>query len=390
MAGDDGTNALLETARAFRPRILAAREQIEAGRRLPEDLARELARAGFFRMFLPAAYGGLELTPLAALDVLEELARADASVAWCVWNGNVHWTTVRLSTDVAAEIFADPDLILGNSTRASGRATAVEGGYRVTGRWSLVSGCQVSQWFILTCIVHDGDKPRLTAAGAPESRFMFCPASACRIVDTWRVAGLRGTGSHDVVVEDYFVPARHGSWYADPIVLPGPRYQFPFFSRVVPGLGAIALGIAQGAMESLIDLAVDKRAHERRPQSLREDRGAQTRLAQAEALVQSARAYLRDAVGRLWADVMAGGEASVPGRVQVRLASFHAATSAAQAVDLVYLTGGATALYESCPIERAFRDVHAVTQHIGVHPRAHEIAGRVLFGLEPDVPPAMV
>jgi indole-3-acetate monooxygenase len=106
--------------------------------------------------------------------------------------------------------------------------------------------------------------------------------------------------------------------------------------------------------------------------------------------VRSARAYLHDTVGRLWADVMGGGEATVPARAQVRLASFHAATSAAQAVDLVYLTGGATALYESCPIERAFRDVHAVTQHIGVHPRAQEIAGRVLFGLDPDVPPMMV
>ena len=390
MASDDGANTLLDTARAFRPRILAAREQIESGRRLPEDLARELARAGFFRMFLPAVYGGLDLTPVAGIDVLEELARADASVAWCVWNGNVHWTTVRLPRDVATEIFADPEMILGNSTRATGRATAVEGGYRMTGRWSLVSGCQVSQWFILTCIVHDGDKPRLTPTGAPESRLMFCPASACRIVDTWRVAGLRGTGSHDVVVEDHFVPARHGSWYADPIVLLGTRYQFPFFSRVVPGLGAIGLGIAQGAMEALVDLAGDKRAHERRPQALSDDRGAQTRLAQAEALVQSARAYLHDTVGRLWADVMGGGEATVPKRAQVRLASFHAATSAAQAVDLVYLTGGATALYESCPIERAFRDVHAVTQHIGVHPRAQEIAGRVLFGLDPDVPPMMV
>ena len=85
MASDDGANTLLDTARAFRPRVLAAREQIESGRRLPEDLARELARAGFFRMFLPAAYGGLDLTPVAGIEVLEELARADAPVAWCVW-----------------------------------------------------------------------------------------------------------------------------------------------------------------------------------------------------------------------------------------------------------------------------------------------------------------
>src|SRR3989442_10714031 len=90
----EGTT-VMEAAKAFRPRILAERERIEAGRRLPEDLARELARAGFFRIFLPAAYGGLDLTPKAATEVFEELARADASVAWCVWNGNTYWTTAR-------------------------------------------------------------------------------------------------------------------------------------------------------------------------------------------------------------------------------------------------------------------------------------------------------
>jgi indole-3-acetate monooxygenase len=386
----DDASTPLEAARALRPRIMAQRESIEAGRRLPPDLTRELVRAGFFRIFLPAAYGGLDLTPMAAMEVFEELAQADASVAWCVWNGNVHWTTVHLSKDVAEEIFGDPDTILGNSTRPSGQAAVVEGGYRMTGRWSLVSGCELSAWFILMCAVHQDRGPRLTPTGTPESRFMFCPATTCQIIDTWKVGGLRGTGSHDVVVQDLFVPARHGSFYTDPIVLPGPRYSFPFFSRVVPGLGAIALGIARGAITALVDLAVDKRAHERRPQTLREDRGAQTRLAQAEALVRSARLFLFDAVASLWDDVMAGGEATIEGRALVRLASWNAATSAAPAVDLVYLTGGATSLYETCLLERAFRDVHAIQQHIGVHPRALEITGRVFFGLDPEMPPMMV
>lgn len=144
---------LLEAAGELRPRILAQREQIEAGRRLPEDLTRELARAGFFRATVPAAYGGLDLTPLEALEVFEELARADASVAWCVWNGNVNWTTARLPTETARAVFADPEAILANSTRPSGRAEAVDGGYRVSGRWSLVSGCQLSTWLILLSTV---------------------------------------------------------------------------------------------------------------------------------------------------------------------------------------------------------------------------------------------
>jgi alkylation response protein AidB-like acyl-CoA dehydrogenase len=389
MVNSSEATKLMEGARAFRARILAERERIEADRRLPEELTHELARAGFFRIFLPAAYGGLDLSPTAAMEVFEELARADASVAWCVWNGNVHWTTARFSKEVAQAIFADPDMILANSTRPSGRAEVVGGGYRVSGRWSLVSGCELSTWFILMCIVHEDGKPRLTLSGVPESRFMLCPAAECEIVDTWTVGGLRGTGSHDVVVQDRFVPAHYASFYTDPIVLTGPQYRMPHLSRVVPGLGMIALGIARSAIEALVGLAAEKR-HERTSQPLSEDRGAQTRLSQAEALVRSARLFLFDTVNRLWDDVLAGREATVEARAGVRLASWHAVTSAVQAVDLVYLTGGATSLYATCPIERAFRDVHAVTQHIGVHPRILETVGRVRFGLPPEIPMLML
>jgi alkylation response protein AidB-like acyl-CoA dehydrogenase len=376
---------LMEAAKALGPRILAERERIEAERRLPQELVRDLAQAGFFRIFLPAAYGGLDLTPMAAAEVLEELARADASVAWCVWNGNTYWTTVRWAKEVGQAIFADPDTILANSTRPSGRGVIVEGGYRVSGRWSLVSGCQFSAWFLLMCIVHEDGKPRLTPSGAPEVRFILCPAADCDTVDTWTVGGLRGTGSHDVVVQDRFVPAPYASFHTDPLVLTNPRYKLPHFSRITPGLGAMALGIARGAIEALVELAGGKR-HEKTSQPLTEDRGAQTRLAQAEAMVRSARLFLFDTVEREWHDVLAGREVTVESRAQGRLASWHAVTSACQAVDLVYLTGGATSLYATCPIERAFRDVHAITQHIGVHPRILEITGRVLFGLEPDIP----
>jgi len=386
--GHDATK-LLEAATALRPRILGARDRLESDRRLPDDLARELARAGFFRIFLPAAYGGLDLSPVEAIDIYEELARADASVAWCIWNGNVHWTTTRLPQDVAEFIFGDSDMILANSTRPSGRATIVDGGYRVTGRWSLVSGCQLSAWFILLCVVYEDGQARTTPSGTPEYRFMLCPASDCHIIDTWTVSGLRGTGSHDVVVKDCFVPARYASYYTDPVILTAPRYQIPSHSRVAPGLGAIALGIARSAIEALIHLATEKR-HERSGQALGEDRGAQTRLAHAQALVCSARLYLADATRLLWDDVLAGREATVQKRADVRLATWHAVTSAAEAVDLIYLTGGATSLYATSPIERAFRDVHAVTQHIGVHPRNLESVGRLLFGLEPDAPTLML
>jgi alkylation response protein AidB-like acyl-CoA dehydrogenase len=376
---------VLDAARALRPRLLDERDRIEADRRLPADVAKELAGAGLFRLSLPRAYGGLDRTPMESMEVFEELARTDASVAWCVWNGNAYWTAPQLSETAAAEIFSDPNLIVANSTQPKGRAVAVAGGYRVSGHWSLVSGCQISDWIQLNCLICDGEQPRLTGAGTPQLRFLFCRTADCRILDTWTAGGLRGTGSHDVVVHDVFVPEHHAAAFTDPPALADPRYRFPSWTREIPGLGAIALGIARGAIDALVELARAKRP-ERSAQTLSEDRGAQARVAQAEALVASARLFLFDAVARLWTDVASGGEPSVEGRAQVRLASCHALAGAVQTVDLAYLTGGATSLYTSSPLERAFRDVHAMTQHVAVHPRVMETVGRVLFGLEPETP----
>ncbi len=383
---DHGTNsALLQVARAIRPRIIAERDRIETARRIPEDIAQDLARAGFFRMFLPEAYGGLDLAPMQAMEIFEELARADASVAWCVWNSNTHWTIAQLSREVARTIHADPEVVTANSTRSSGQAQVVAGGYRVSGRWSMVSGCELAAWMVLLCIVHENGKPRLTPGGAPESRFMILPSAACEIVDTWTVGGLRGTGSHDVVVRDVFVPTDYGSGFTDPHVLPGYRYRIPPFSRVIPGLGAMALGIARTAIETFSEIAGAK-TPQRTTQMLRDNHGAQGRASQAEALVRSARLFLLDSLDQLWSRLIATGEVAIEARADVRLAASHAVASAVQVVDLLYIGAGASSLYASCPLERAFRDVHAITLHIGVHPRVMETTGRVLFGLEPDTP----
>jgi len=380
-----GEVALLEFARALRPRILAERDGIEQGRRLPEDLTRELARAGFFRLFLPKAYGGLDLAPMEGLEILEELARADASVAWCIWNGNTHWIAAQLAPEAARIVHGDPDVVTANSTRPSGQAELAAGGYRVNGRWSLVSGCELATWMVLLCVVHEGGRPRSTATGAPESRFVLVPSTACKVIDTWTVGGLRGTGSHDVAVADAFVPAGYTAGFNDPFVLPDPRYRLPPFCRVIPGLGAMALGIARTTIASLTEIAADKQL-QRSTQILRENHAAQVRVSEAEALVRSARLYLFDSVERLWRIVIATGNAPIELRAQARMAASHAVFSAAKAVDLMYAAAGATALYTSSPLERAFRDVHAITQHIGVHQRVMETTGRVLFGLEPDTP----
>ncbi|MBV8776773.1 MAG: acyl-CoA dehydrogenase family protein [Alphaproteobacteria bacterium] len=385
MARSEYGSAPLDAARALRPRILADRERIEAARRIPQDLAQELAAGGFFRLQLPAAYGGFDLTPMQSMAVLEELARGDASVAWCVWNGNTHWTAAQLQSATAAALYDRPDVITANSTRASGQAHVVDGGYRVSGRWSLVSGCELAAWMVLLAVIHESGNPRLTPAGSPESRFMLVPSPQCEIVDTWTVGGLRGTGSHDVAVRDVFVPAAFGSGFDDPYVLPEHRCRLPPFSRVIPGLGAMALGIARTAIDAFAELAGAK-IPARTTQMLRDNHGAQVRVSQAEALVRAARLFLFDSLERLWHSVCTTGVPPIARRADVRLAASHAVASAAQAVDLVYAGAGATSLYTTSPLERAFRDVHAISQHIGVNPRVMETTGRVLFGLEPDTP----
>ena len=376
---------ILEIANTFRSRITEMRDRIESGRRVPEDIARELAQAGFFRLYRPEAYGGLDLSPMEAMEVFEELARADGSVAWCVWNGNTHWTAAQLSPEAARTIYGNPDVTTANSARASGQAHIVDGGYSVNGRWSLVSGCELAVWMELLCVVHEDGKPRLTSAGTPDTRFMLVPATACEIIDTWTVGGLRGTGSHDIVVQDVFVADDYGSGFDDPHVLPEFRYRIPPFSRVIPGLGAIALGIARTAIGTFSEIAGAK-TPQRTTQMLRENHGAQARVSQAESLVRSARLFLLDSLDRLWSKLIATGEVPVEARADVRLAASHAVSSAVQAVDLLYIGAGATSLYARCPLERAFRDVHAITLHIGVHPRVMETTGRVLLGLAPDTP----
>jgi alkylation response protein AidB-like acyl-CoA dehydrogenase len=238
---------------------------------------------------------------------------------------------------------------------------------------------------VLLCFVHEDGKPSLTQAGAPETRFMLLPSEACEIIDTWTVGGLRGTGSHDVAVSEVFVPSSYSSGFTDPHVLPAPRYRIPPFSRVIPGLGAMALGIARTAIETFTEIAGAK-TPERTTQMLRHNHGAQVRVSQAESLVRSARLFLFDTLDGLWRPLIATGEVTMEARAHVRLAASHAVASAVQAVDLIYNGAGASALYTSCPLERAFRDVHAITQHIGVNPRVMETTGRVLFGLEPDTP----
>jgi alkylation response protein AidB-like acyl-CoA dehydrogenase len=199
----------IEAARALAPQIQASAEEIERSRRLPLPLVEAMAQAGLFRLWIPRALGGEEADPATLVRVVEEVSQADGAAGWCVAIGGEYGVFGGyLPAPAAQEIYgSDPQVRTAGALRPFGNAVAVDGGYRVTGRWPLGSGCQHSAWIVGGCRILDGDKPRLRSDGPPIVRLLFFPAVDCEILDTWHSIGLRGTGSHDYGVADVFVPA---------------------------------------------------------------------------------------------------------------------------------------------------------------------------------------
>jgi alkylation response protein AidB-like acyl-CoA dehydrogenase len=317
-------------------------------------------------------------------EVLEALSQLDGSVGWCAYiGGSGGFFSAYLDEAVARELFPHPDVICGGAVRPAGRAQAVPGGFRVSGRWPFASGAHHCDWLVGGCFVYDGEQRRATPDGWPDVRILFMPAAACELIDTWFTTGLRGSGSVDYAVQDLFAPAeRSFSFAASPIRLPGPLYRMR--TMFLLGHAAVALGIGRAAIEALLELAAEKRRVTGAP--LREEAYAQAAVARAEALVGSARAYVLAVVDEIWQTLLAGDEASERQRARFRLALAHSHAAAVEAVDLMYHTGGGSALYATNPLDRLFRDVHTINQHVIVAPKTYEQSGRVLLGLDPGVP----
>ena len=368
---------MIDAVRALEPRIRAAANEIETRRRVPLELVHALADVGVFRLCIPRGLGGIEAHPALLLDVIESIAAADGSTGWCAMIGATSGiVSAYLPERVARDVYADPRAITGGVIAPLGTAVAAGDGFRVSGRWPFASGSEHCTWLMGGAIVRDG--------GPPRARMMLFPASEVRIVDTWDVSGLRGTGSHDMVVDDVHVPGeRSVSLVDDRPRATGTLYAFPVFGLLALGIAAVAVGIARAAIDELVRLA-----REKTPQGSRRtlaDRGVvQAQVAEAEALVRSGRALVRDAIAEAWRAAETAGDLAPRERAGLRLAATHATTSAARATDLVYTAGGGTSVYATSPLQRCFRDVHVATQHAMVAGATWELTGRILLGLETD------
>jgi alkylation response protein AidB-like acyl-CoA dehydrogenase len=368
---------VIDAVRALTPRIRAAADASEAERRVPSDLVDALVEVGVFRLCVPRALSGIEAHPRVLVDAIATIAAADGSTGWCAMIGATSGlVSAYLPEPIAREIYADPRAVTGGVFAPCGTAVLAGDAFRVSGRWPFASGSQHCTWLMGGAVVRDG--------GPPRARMMLFPAAEVRIVDTWYVSGLRGTGSHDMMVDDVLVPAeRSVSLVDDRPRITGALYAFPVFGLLALGIAAVALGIARAAIDELVRLAAGKRPQGSR-RALAERGVVQAEVAQAEALVRSGRAFLDDAIDRAWTQADAQGVIATAERVGLRLAATHATTSAARATDLVYHAGGGTSVYATSPLQRCFRDVHVATQHAMVAGSTWELAGRILLGLEAD------
>lgn len=370
---------LVETAAALAPEIALLGDQIEQERRLPARLVDMLTRAGFFRMSVPRALGGLEVDPVTAARVVEELSAADGSTGWCVSLAyQLGSTAAFLPESAAREIFGSPDAVLAGVARPVGRAVPVEGGFWVNGRWPFASGSSHATWFAGECLIMDGDEPLCDADGKPVSHLLFFPRADCTVHDTWTAIGLRGTASNDFSVTDAFVPGdRCYAFHAGSPRLTAPLYQ----DRVLQflGHGAHALGIARSALTTMIEMSTRK-------SGLREQVRLHAQVAEAQALVESAHAYLYSTGAAAWETVAGGRHLTAAERARVRLAISTAARGAKQAVDLIHGAAGTAAIFAESPLDRHFRDIHTAVAHVMVGAVTYEAAGRVALGLDAEMP----
>ena len=372
---------LIERARRVALEVAPRGAEIEAARQIPPDISQAMGEAGFYRMFVTADRGGLEVSPRAAAEVYEALAHGDAA---CGWVAFIAATTTlafgRLTDQAVREIMARPDSLATGVFAANGVATKVEGGFRVTGHWDWGTGSPNADWIGGGCILVEDGEPLKNSAGLPRNHMLFFPKDQVISLDTWRVSGLSGTGSTAFAVEDVFVPERHA---AGVLVkhLPDRRlYRFPAFSPLAQGVGAVALGIARAALEEAKRVVGEKRRGGSSA-PLSERAHTQIEIARAEARLRAARALFYQAIDAAWEAAKGAEPLPLDHSRDMRLAVNHAVAESTAVVDAMYTLAGGTSIYAVSPLQRQFRDIHVATQHFMVSPNILETVGRLFLGL---------
>ncbi len=379
---------LLAAAKKIAPEIVANRDRIDADRQLPADLAHKMADENLFGLYVPRELNGPATDPITAFRVVEEIAQADGSAGWCVFNGAaVSSAVVRISPKAAKEIFGDPPRILGSgSARAGGTARITDGGYIVSGRWNFLSGIDHSLAIFVACRVIDDEGPATNADGTPMFRTVVLPVSKGEVLDTWATLGMRGTASSDAEFSEVFVPEHHTYTRGAPSHYEGPLYSPPQ-SAIVLGWTLSAgntLGMARGAMNTFVELATDRGSTDS-PTLLMDRPHIKIVVGECEAIIDSARRYVLDTASRMWEAQLNGSEELPELSMRTRLAITHAIRQSIEVGDKLFNAAGTNAIHRSVGLERFFRDLHVHGQHISGLPLNFEYGGAMLMGSTPPV-----
>jgi indole-3-acetate monooxygenase len=368
--------------------ILRLAPQAEAERQLPPALMERLVHAGLFSIYTPREFGGLDLPLPRAQSIVEEVARLDGSVGWVVALG-IHNAifTAGLHTPTASQILKNGSALLAGAPGPMVKAVPVEGGFRLTGQWAFCSGAPNATFNVVAAPIFDGEGPRTGPAG-PEMIGAIMPAGQAEIVDTWHTMGMRGTGSHDLRVDDLFVPAEMTAPFSLAGIVPVRESliaRIPLMTALTIGLTPpVCLGITRRAIEEFRKIACGK---QRGPGvTLSDQVQAQMGLARAEAEHRASRAYWYKTVEELWDRLESGYEVTPQDQVDVRLAALTVAENSVSAVDILARQAGTTGIFQSSDLGRCWRDVHTITQHMHVQDARWETCGRVLLGKEPASP----
>ena len=357
----------------------------EAAGQIAPPVVEAIRSAGLFSMLVPREIGGAEADVATMVRAIEAVSQGDGAAGWCVMIAATTGTTAAsLPREGAAEIFGDPRSAAGGVLMPPQKALRTEGGYTATGRWGFGSGSGHASWMVGGFAVHGPDGPEFVADGVPALRMLFFPRADVTVHDTWHVSGLRGTGSNDFEVRDLFVPEhRTCAMLGSKRWAEGPLYTFPIWGLLALGVASVALGLGRAAIEELRTLATAKTPTGSR-RLLADRASAQSGLAEAEALVRSSRSFMLESIDDVWARVSAGSKMTLDDRALLRLSATNAAMSCARAVDICYNLGGASSIYEKSALQRHFRDVHTLTQHVMVGQPTLEVAGRIFLGQPTD------
>ncbi|SDI95755.1 MULTISPECIES: acyl-CoA dehydrogenase family protein [Bradyrhizobium] len=379
---------LVGCARALQPLIAGDADEIERTRRLTPAVTSALVENGLYRSLLPQSLGGSEAPLETFMQMQEEIAKADASTAWCLGQCSVcAMTAAYLDPDAASEIFNTTPGILAWGAVAH-EVQAVPGGYRASARWDFASGSRQASWLGAHVRVVEADgTQRRKKDGSPEIRTILFPMASATMYDVWDVIGLRGTGTDSYSVENLFIPEKFAALRDDPTALRenGPLYKLTTNMVFSMGFGATSLGVARATLDAATDLARGKT-----PQGLkamRDNNAVQGLIGRTEATLRAARAYLYTTAGEVWRDLARGDPLTEQHRIALRIAATWTIHQSAAVVDTAYHMAGATAVFAANKFERRFRDMHAIAQQIQARDTHYEDAGKAILSASLGTPP---